>query len=124
MNSSTWQVEHLTEPRLTFGHAQSCEHPKDGLFLFGPFDNRHCRGQLRYGVIATEAGHTRFDRWLAAIRGHLAPQRDAGHLMSWPGFRAAFGVEWPTQPQVLVHRRRRCPKRYDERIVMVPCMRR
>lgn len=100
MNMPLPHIVHISEPRLTFGHGQSCEHPKDGLFLFGPFDNHHCKGQLRYGVIATDAGHKRFDRWIAAIRGYIAPQSDAAHLMSWPGFHAAFGVQWPVQPHV------------------------
>jgi hypothetical protein len=31
-----WTAIHLDEPRLSFGHDQSAEYPKDGLFLFGP----------------------------------------------------------------------------------------
>jgi hypothetical protein len=29
-------VIHIDEPDLSFGHGQTCDHPKDGLFLYGP----------------------------------------------------------------------------------------
>ena len=30
------KVIHIDEPELSFGHGQTCDHPKDGLFLYGP----------------------------------------------------------------------------------------
>ena len=30
------KVIHIEEPELSFGHGQTCDHPKDGLFLYGP----------------------------------------------------------------------------------------
>lgn len=33
---SDWRLVHISEPALAFGFGQTAEHPKDGLFLFGP----------------------------------------------------------------------------------------
>ena len=30
------KVIHIDEPELSFGHGQTCDHPKDGLYLYGP----------------------------------------------------------------------------------------
>jgi len=27
------EVIHIAEPQLSFGHGQTCDHPKDGLYL-------------------------------------------------------------------------------------------
>ena len=50
------------EPRLAFRYGQQLEHPKDGLFLFGPLDDRAHPAQLRFGVIGTPSGVARFHR--------------------------------------------------------------
>lgn len=97
---NTPSAEYIAEPRLLFDNQQSCEHPKDGLFLFGPYDNRSCHGTVRYGVIATEVGHRRFGQWVQTIQGYVPPSSEAAHRTSWPGFKAAFGVGIPEQPQV------------------------
>jgi hypothetical protein len=31
-----WTMTHIDEPMLSFGFNQQTEHPKDGLFLYGP----------------------------------------------------------------------------------------
>lgn len=42
---------HLPEPTLAFGHGQTLEHPKDGLFLFGPLEEK---SQQRYELGQSE----------------------------------------------------------------------
>lgn len=47
---------HMKEPRQSFGHDQCAEHPKDGLFLFGPVASGQNPARMDVGVIATPAG--------------------------------------------------------------------
>src|SRR5258705_5804837 len=51
-----WRAIHIDEPRLAFGHDQGAEHPKDGLFLFGPVASNQNPARMDVGVIATPAG--------------------------------------------------------------------
>ena len=37
---SDYQVDHIEEPKLCFRYGQKAENPKDGLFLFGPVEDR------------------------------------------------------------------------------------
>ena len=46
-------LQHIEEPRLGFRYSQKLEHPKDGLFLFGPLDERANPAEMRIGVIGT-----------------------------------------------------------------------
>lgn len=92
--------DHLPEPRLQFAYGQSCEHPKDGLFLFGPYDSSGCQGGVRYGTLGTTQGIERFRRWVGQVRSTITPEKSAPHLTTWPGFSAAFGVDLPASAQV------------------------
>lgn len=91
---------YLSEPKLQFAHGQACEHPKDGLFLFGPYDSSDCQGGIRYGTLGTFLGIERFRRWVSQVRASIPPAKDAPHLTTWPGFAAAFGVQFPASAQV------------------------
>ena len=51
--TGTWRAIHLDEPKLMFGHDQTADHPKDGLFLFGPVDSNQNPVRMDVGVIAT-----------------------------------------------------------------------
>lgn len=96
------RAEHIVEPQLLFALNQSCEHPKDGLFLFGPYDRSNCQGAIRYGAIGTSAGLPRLHSWIDQVRGSIAPRSSAAHLMTWPGFFGAFGTDLPAKPQVQI----------------------
>ncbi len=92
------KVIHIDEPDLEFGLGQSLDHPKDGLFLYGPH-RQPGRPNISLGVIATENGHRLFDAWLAeAIRGIAVPARTKReklfrpHLSDFPGLHEAFGL--------------------------------
>lgn len=89
----------IDEPRLNFGYGQQLEHPKDGLFLFGPLEDRAHAAQLRFGLIGTPDGIARFHRWSGRIRGFI-PSADPAkaHFMPWPGFESAFRCQWPAKP--------------------------
>ncbi len=97
-----WEVTHIDEPNLSFGHGQKAQHPKDGLFLYGPPASNRNPARMDVGVIGTPAGIELFKAWVRSIRSDIrAP--DTGRLenkMMWPGFQAAFGIDWPEQPFV------------------------
>jgi hypothetical protein len=95
----------VPEPLLAFRYGQKAEHPRDGLFLFGPLDDKQHPPQLRYGIIGPAMAVARFKTWAAQARGPLPPlDASKAHHTAWPGFEAAFRCEWPNEPiaEVLV----------------------
>ena len=86
----------IPEPLLGFGYGQQMEHPKDGLFLFGPLADNANPAEMRIGIVGTETGIACFHEWARRIRGYIPSQNaDAAHHASWPGFQAVFGTKWP-----------------------------
>ncbi|MEW6538888.1 MAG: hypothetical protein AB1448_09925 [Pseudomonadota bacterium] len=97
---SDWTVTHIDEPLLSFGFNQKTEHPKDGLFLFGPPASNQNPARMDVGVIGTSDGIRRYETWVRALAATIAaPEsgREENKTM-WPGFQAAFGVPWPATP--------------------------
>ena len=93
------KLMHLPEPLLGFGYQQRLEHPKDGLFLFGPLADEVHPAEMRVGVIGTDCGIERFRTWAKRIRGHIPSiNSEAAHHASWPGFEAVFDTKWPERP--------------------------
>ena len=89
----------LPEPLLGFGYQQRMEHPKDGLFLFGPLADDAHPAEMRVGVIGTDGGIERFRTWAKRIRGYIpSANPEAAHHASWPGFEAVFDTKWPERP--------------------------
>ena len=94
-------LRHIKEPRLGFRFGQELEHPKDGLFLFGPLDNRANPAEMRIGIIGTPDGLNYFREWVKSIRRYIPPgELNKPHHASWPGFQAVFGTRWPEVPLV------------------------
>lgn len=93
------RLEYIKEPLLTFGSGQTSPSAKDGLFLFGPLQDNHRRGQLRFGLIGTAEGLGHFDAWVIKIRGFVpALDSPSPQHRPFPGFEAVFGVDWPSSP--------------------------
>jgi hypothetical protein len=95
-----WKITHIEEPMLSFGFNQQTEHPKDGLFLYGPPASNLNPARMDVGVIGTGEGMRRYETWVEAISSTIAaPEtgREENKTM-WPGFQAAFGVPWPVKP--------------------------
>lgn len=89
----------LKEPLLEFAHRQYEEHPKDGLFLYGPANSRSNGAAIKFGVIGTTEGHELFSNWGKVIRGYIPPfKENVAHHSAFPGFEAAFGLKWPEEP--------------------------
>ena len=95
------RLQHIEEPRLGFGYGQELEYPKDGLFLFGPLDDKANPAEMRIGIIGTSDGLNCFREWAESIRRYIPPKDpNKSHHASWPGFQAAFGTRWPKEPLV------------------------
>ncbi|OAI30616.1 hypothetical protein A1351_22510 [Methylosinus sp. R-45379] len=97
---SGWRLIHVPEPRLAFGFGQTAEHPKDGLFLYGPPASNLNPARMDVGVVATAAGIERYQRWVKSIGLTISPPAEGKpeNKMFWPGFEAVFAAPWPEQP--------------------------
>ena len=92
---------HLAEPSLAFGFGQATDHPKDGLFLYGPHKADSRRKIISLGVIGTSRGLGFFRTWAARALGEIdvPPPKKTDkphrlHLSNFPGVPAAFGVTY------------------------------
>ncbi|NRG17616.1 hypothetical protein HPQ64_07945 [Rhizobiales bacterium] len=91
-------VIHIDEPQLEFGHGQVLDHPKDGLYLYGPnrVPKRH---EISVGLVATKAGEELFRNWLSKAQSQVrVPKRKKReksfrpHLSDFPGLFEAYGI--------------------------------
>lgn len=91
-------IEYVPEPLLEFGYGQSLDDPKQGLFLFGPLDERR-PSSMRVGVVGTPAGIDLYKNWVRSITGFIpAARTDALHQVAFPGFEAVFRTPWSADP--------------------------
>lgn len=74
---SDWRLTHVAEPALAFGFGQTAEHPKDGLFLFGPPASNQNPARMDVGVIGTPLGIARYENWIKTL-GSTIPAPDKG----------------------------------------------
>lgn len=99
LQEKTLDVIYIKEPRLTFGHGQISDHPKDGLFLYGPHAGPLRSKEISIGVIGTKEGLSLFRNWAISLGGFVAvPQpgkldkKNRLHLSNFPGLEEAFGL--------------------------------
>ena len=92
------QVIHIDEPQLQFGYDQVLDHPKDGLFLYGPHQIPK-RRTISVGLIATEHGEKLFRNWLyQVLKGVKVPKPSKHekifrpHLSDFPGLEETYGI--------------------------------
>lgn len=95
------QLLHLDEPPLEFGYGQKTEHPKDGLFLYGPYIRPQKTPNIRIGVIGTASGIGHFRAWAARIKKRVevpppkrGEKKDRLHLANFPGIEEVLGVNF------------------------------
>jgi hypothetical protein len=94
------EVDYHPEPLLEFGHRQRIKDPKDGLFLFGPLEERK-PADMRVGVIGTPKGIAIYRKWLDKALGFIpALDPESAHHIGYPGFEAVFQTTWPREPSV------------------------
>lgn len=92
-------IIHLSEPLLGFAHGQVSEHPKDGLFLYGPHQKARGRREIIVGVIGLESGVKHFTHAIRRLNGRVdvPPRKKTDkehrlHLSNFPGLEEAFGI--------------------------------
>lgn len=89
----------LPEPQLEFAHNQLEEHPKDGLFLYGPAERGDHAETMKIGVIGPAELLTLLDDFGTLVTGHIPPYvENRAHHAAFPGLEAAFGLRWPKTP--------------------------
>ncbi|PKN11179.1 MAG: hypothetical protein CVU43_20400 [Chloroflexi bacterium HGW-Chloroflexi-5] len=95
----TLETAYISEPTLSFGHGQVCDHPKDGLFLYGPHAGSNRSKEISLGVIGTKSGLSFFRNWAIQAGGFISvppPGRmdkaNRLHLSNFPGFEEAFNI--------------------------------
>jgi hypothetical protein len=69
------KLDFIPEPLLEFANDQHEEHPKDGLFLYGPVPSAAEKSGLKFGVIGTKAGLELFNQWSDLIRRFIPAHR-------------------------------------------------
>lgn len=93
------EVTYIKEPDLSFGYGQISDHPKDGLFLYGPHSGPVRSKEVSIGVIGTHNGLSYFRNWAIRLGGYIAVP-DPGkmdkehrlHLSNFPGLEEAYGL--------------------------------
>lgn len=95
----TLEAIFIEEPELSFGFGQVSDHPKDGLFLYGPQSGPTLPKEISVGVIGTKTGLSYFRNWAIRLGGYISVpppgKRDKEnrlHLSNFPGLQEAFGI--------------------------------
>ena len=100
---SSSEIFHIEEPLLEFAHKQLEEHPKDGLFLYGPVNQAQHSQTLRFGCIGTGTGLDLLKDFGVRASGYIPPfKEDVAHHAAFPGIEAAFGMRWPNEPSAQI----------------------
>jgi hypothetical protein len=92
---------HLDEPLLMFGLGQATNHPKDGLFLYGPHGRTGKTKEIRIGVIGTSGGAGYCKAWAAGLKKGVSlpppgktEKANRLHLANFPGIEEALGITY------------------------------
>ncbi len=100
--SMAFRTINIPEPRLIFGHGQSDEYTRRGLYLYGPLDNQESPAHIRYGFCGASEGLALLRGW-SELMQRFTPARyrersPSRHPIPFPGFQAAFRATWPLEP--------------------------
>jgi hypothetical protein len=95
------RIEHFGEPQLEFAFSQRSQHPKDGLFLYGPHAKAKKSREIRVGVVGTTDGIAHFRAWGRKLKSVVqvpppgkGEKADRLHLAHFPGLEEAFGISF------------------------------
>ncbi len=93
------QIEYIDEPELVFQYEQTTDHPKDGLFLYGPHKMNSRSKEISIGVLGTNDGLNIFRNWAIKLGGFIPvppptkKEKDNRlHLSNFPGIEETFGL--------------------------------
>lgn len=93
------EIAYIDEPELAFNYNQISDHPKDGLFLYGPNGRSERSKEISIGVVGTKEGVSIFRNWAIRLGGFIAvppptkkEKENRLHLSNFPGIEEAFGL--------------------------------
>ena len=92
------QLVYIDEPALKFAYNQSAEDSRDGLTLFGPYDQTS--GNIRVGVIGTKTGLRHYHSFVSRINKPIYT-KSLGRPF-FPGFKSVFGINWLPNPTATI----------------------
>lgn len=92
------KLVYFSEPQLLFGGGHSTEDPRDGLTLFGPYE-QFTRYSIPVGVVGTQRGVELYKRFVAKLQQPIYSK--TAQRPSFPGFESVFGIEWPDEPAIV-----------------------
>ncbi|MCB9965877.1 MAG: hypothetical protein H6855_07360 [Rhodospirillales bacterium] len=99
LSEKSFEVTYIPEPNLAFGYGQISDHPKDGLFLYGPRSASSRSKEVSIGVIGTKEGLSYFRNWAIRLGGFIevpppgkTDKKNRLHLSNFPGIEEAFGL--------------------------------
>lgn len=110
------QIKYISEPNLMFGMNQTCEDPRDGLSMYGPYEKwGNGFGINNYsicaGVIGTWEAIKEYSNFVNKLKAPIISKKKtygglitANHTQrpSFPGFEAVFDINWPIQPEITI----------------------
>ena len=92
----------FSEPKIEFRYNQKLYDPRDGLYLFGPYDadNPQCPKNIIYGVLGTKKGIQKFSEWTKLMSKLVLPKKDLDKKLwkPFPGFEVAYDTIFSNNP--------------------------
>lgn len=85
-------LKYINEPLLTFGKGQTAIDPRDGLMLFGPFDQTKIKGVKSIGVIGPSILRNKMISYLQRIHTPIINSDRSIARPNFPGLEAVFGI--------------------------------
>ena len=85
-------IKYIPEPCLTFGYNQKAIDPRDGLMLFGPFDEKKVKGQITLGIIGPFLLRKSMIDYLQKLHEQIRPIKDPKKHPAFPGLESVMGI--------------------------------
>ena len=95
------KLEYIEEPNLLFANGQKAKDPRDGLLLFGPFENKIC-GKKNIGIIGPKRIRDEMKRYLDKIQKPIMNTDNAVARPNFPGIKAVFNISFENRDIVEV----------------------
>lgn len=104
------KIKYFKEPSLEFAQNQLAEDPRDGLVLYGPYEDLKPYS-VKAGVIGTDDGLKLYKKFVDKINLPIySTTNKYGNFKntevkrpSYPGFEAVFGIEWNSKPEISIN---------------------
>lgn len=85
-------LKYISEPLLTFGNGQTAIDPRDGLMLFGPFDQKKIKGAKNIGIIGPSNLRVKMIDYLKKIHAPIVNADISIARLNFPGLESTFGI--------------------------------